>query len=202
MKIAGIYLAAGNSRRMGTHKLALPVGTMSLGSLALETALQSALNRIYVIVQERDHLQWLPTDMKEHNKCTIISCSTAAEGQSESLRSGIRRAQEDDMDAAMVLLADQPFVTTQIIDGMIACIRDTPAKSFIATTQDGAISPPVLFSSALYPALLNVSGDTRAREILRELRNEGKLLPCADKRLISDIDTQEEYAALLAAFGY
>ena len=202
MNSAGIYLAAGNSRRMGTNKLALPIGTMSLGSLALETALQSALTRIYVIVQQTDDVQWLPAEMKEHEKCIIVPCATAAEGQSESLRCGIKSAQEDDIDAVMVVLADQPFITTQIIDRMIACMHEAPAKKFIATSYNETISPPILFSSSLYPALLNVTGDTGAKTLIQELKNEGTLLPCTDKRLISDIDTKEEYAGLLATLGY
>ena len=47
VKVVGIYLAAGKSQRMGTpNKLALPVGKMSLGSLALETALKSSLDKV------------------------------------------------------------------------------------------------------------------------------------------------------------
>ena len=52
MKIAGIYLAAGNSSRMGSNKLALPVGTMTVGSLALETALKSSLDKVYIITKD------------------------------------------------------------------------------------------------------------------------------------------------------
>ena len=46
MKIAGVYLAAGSSSRMGSNKLQLPVGTKTLGSLAVQTALQTSLHRI------------------------------------------------------------------------------------------------------------------------------------------------------------
>ena len=113
---------------MGTHKLALPVGMMSLGSLALETALRSSLDLIYVIVQEMDDVIWLPSNMKADERCIILQCSTAAEGQSESLRCGIRRAKENGFDAVMVMLADQPLVTTLMINEMIACIRNMPSE--------------------------------------------------------------------------
>ena len=115
MKIIGIYLAAGNSSRMGSHKLALPVGTMTVGSLALETALKSPLDEIYIITKETDDVDWLPVEMKSDAKCTIIKCSSAHEGQSESLRCGIQRAQANRADAVIVMLADQPFITIQMI---------------------------------------------------------------------------------------
>src|SRR4051812_17117184 len=100
MKVAGIYLAAGNSHHTGTHKLALPIGTRSLGSLALETALQSSLDWVYVMVQETDDLGWIPPDMKANEKCIILQCDTAVENQSEPLRCGIQQAKEDGLEAA------------------------------------------------------------------------------------------------------
>ena len=78
MKVAGIYLAAGNSHHTGTHQLALPIGTRSLGSLALETALQSSLDWVYVIVQETDDLGWIPPNMKANEKCIILQCATVS----------------------------------------------------------------------------------------------------------------------------
>ena len=52
MKITGVYLAAGSSSRMGSNKLALPVGTKTLGSLAVQTALKTPLDQIYIITKE------------------------------------------------------------------------------------------------------------------------------------------------------
>ena len=116
MKIVGIYLTAGNSSRMGTNKLALHVGTMTVGSLALETALKSQLDEIYIITKDTDDTDWLPEEMKSDARCTIIKCSTAHEGQSESLRCGIQQAQADQADAVIVMLADQPFITVQMLE--------------------------------------------------------------------------------------
>ncbi|NYF24693.1 NTP transferase domain-containing protein [Sporosarcina sp. JAI121] len=197
MKIVGIYLAAGNSGRMGTHKLALPVGTMTVGSLALETALKAPLDEIYVITTETDDADWLPAEMKSHAKCTIINCSATYEGQSESLRCGIQRAQADRADAVIVLLADQPFITVRMIEEMIACTKDNPTCRFVATTYDQSIMPPVLFSSSMYNELLSLRGDKGARAILQgDYLRKGKLLPCTDKRFVCDVDTEDDYQTL------
>ncbi|WP_083033502.1 nucleotidyltransferase family protein [Sporosarcina ureae] len=126
MKIVGVYLAAGNSTRMGTHKLALPVGTMSLGSLALETALNSPLDEVYVIVKDTDNVEWIPSCMKSNAKCTIIQCATSDTGQSESLRCGIQHAQDHRADGVLVMLADQPFITVQMLSEMINCMKLYP----------------------------------------------------------------------------
>ncbi len=198
MKIAGIYLAAGSSSRMGSHKLKLPIGTMTVGSLALETALKSSLDAIYIITKETDNVDWLPTDMKLNNKCIIMPCPSAFEGQSESLKCGIRQAQMDQMDAVLVMLADQPFITVQMLEEMIACMQSNPTCKFVATTIEQTIVPPVLLSSSMYPELLTLRGDVGAKALLQgDFILKGHILPCADKRLVFDVDTPVDYQAIL-----
>lgn len=197
MKIAGIYLAAGNSSRMGSHKLALPVGTMTVGSLALETALKSSLDNVYIITKDEDDADWLPAEIKLDARCTFIKCPTAHKGQSESLRHGIQQAQTDRVDAVIVMLADQPFITVQMLEEMIACRKNNPTCRFVATTYEQTIMPPVLFSSSMYAELLELRGDKGAKAILQgDFLHKGKLLPCTDKRLVFDIDTEADYKAL------
>ncbi|WP_342511637.1 nucleotidyltransferase family protein [Sporosarcina sp. FSL K6-1522] len=199
MKIAGIYLAAGNSSRMGSHKLNLPIGTMTLGSLGLETAIQSSLDTIYIITKGVDDLAWLPIDMKMNAKCTILPCSTAYKGQSESLKCGIQQAQADHMEAVIVMLADQPFITSQMLEEMMTCMKSNPTCTFVATSVDKVTMPPVLLSSSMYADLLTLQGDVGAKSLLQgKFLRKGTILPCADKRLIFDIDTQEDYQSLLA----
>lgn len=199
MKVAGIYLAAGKSQRMGTNKLELLVGKMSLGSLALETALQSSLNKVFIITKEADDVSWIQTDMKGNEKITIVRCSTADEGQSESLRCGVERAQQYGADAVLVILADQPFITVLMIDEIIACMKKTPSCSYVAASHDHLSGPPVLFTARMYPELLNLSGDAGARALLRgENKYIGKRIPCADQRFSFDVDTAEDYEKLLS----
>lgn len=199
MKVVGIYLAAGKSQRMGTNKLELPVGKMSLGSLALETALKSSLDKVIVITREDDDGSWIPTEMRENSKVTIVRCSTADDGQSESLRFGIREAQADGADAVMVLLADQPFITVLMINEIIACMKKTPSCNYVAASHNELPMPPVLFAAKMFPELLNLSGDKGARALLRgESLHAGKRLPCADQRLYFDVDTREDYEKLLS----
>ncbi|WP_342505002.1 nucleotidyltransferase family protein [Sporosarcina sp. FSL K6-2383] len=198
MKIAGIYLAAGSSSRMRSNKLKLNVGTMTLGSLALETALKSSLDEIYIVIKETDDAVWLPTDMKLNTKCTIVPCPNAHDGQSESLKCGIRRAQANHMDAVLVMLADQPFITVQMLEEMIACMKTNPTCRFVATTIEQNIIPPVLLSSSMYSELLSLRGDVGAKALLQgEFLQKGQVLTCLDKRLVFDVDTQEDYQTLL-----
>lgn len=199
MKVVGIYLAAGKSQRMGTNKLALPVGKMSLGSLALDTALKSSLDKVFIITNETDDLNWVSSDMRKNEKTTIVRCSSGDENQSDSLRCGIEQAQTDNADGVLVMLADQPFITVLMIDEIIACMKKTPSCNYVAASFDQLLMPPVLFSASMYPALLNLSGDIGARALLRgEKLITGRKIPCTDKRFIFDVDTAEDYENLLS----
>lgn len=199
MKIVGIYLAAGNSSRMGSNKLTLPVGTMTLGSLALKTALASSLDEVYIITKELDNTDWLPFEMGSNSKCKLLKCSTAHKGQSESLRHGIRQAQANSADAVIIMLADQPLITVQMIEEMILCIKNTPVHKFVATTFENTIMPPVLFTSSMYPELLKLRGDKGARMLLQgDFLHNGKLLPCTDQRFVFDVDTKDDYQTMKA----
>ncbi len=196
MKIAAIYLAGGHSKRMKIKgsKLALPVGKMTLGSVALETILQSTIETVFVVVQENAAISWLPKTMRKHPKCNIVTCKNASIGQAETLRCGIQIAAKLDMDAVIIFLADQPFITLQMIDQMIQCFYTKPKSKFIATTNENMISPPVLFRKELFPKLLNLQGDIGAKAILKgDFLTLGTMLPCKDARLVADIDTKEDY---------
>lgn len=199
MSIIGIYLAAGKSRRMGQNKLALPVGKMALGSLALDTAVQSKLDGICVVTNADDDLSWLPDQLKSHEKCHVVTCLDADDGQSASLRCGIEYAVEAGASAIVILLADQPFLTIRMIDEMVLCLNRHPDSKYIATAHDGTMKPPILFTRELFPTLLTIHGDQGARNLLRHvLIDEGKQLPCEDARLVFDVDDANDYASLLS----
>jgi molybdenum cofactor cytidylyltransferase len=184
---------------MGTNKLSLPVGKMALGSLALDTAVQSLLDSICIVVNKNDDLSWISEGLKAHDKCKVVICTDVEDGQSASLRCGIEVAMEAGASAIVVLLADQPFITIKMIDEMVECLRQHPNSKYIATTHDGTLKPPILFTRDLFPDLLKIRGDQGAREILRRASvDAGKQLPCHDPRLVFDVDDPEDYAVLLS----
>lgn len=200
MKIAAIYLAAGNSTRMGANisKLALPIGTKTLGSFALRTILQSSLETIFIVVQQSDDMQWLSDEIKANPKCSIIRCPTSHLGQSETIHCGLKKAIEKKMDAVMIFLADQPFITLSMIEEIIACIHTSPDSHFVATTYQDIISPPVLFTHPMFSSILQINGDQGARALLKgDVLKLGKCLPCRDKRLLFDIDTPDDFQQFL-----
>jgi molybdenum cofactor cytidylyltransferase len=119
--IVGIYLAAGQSTRMGSDKLRLPLGSIHLGSYALAAALRSSLDYVWVIVNDIA-VDWMDSTFYQdpiRRKWSVINCPEARLGQAYSLRCGIQAALAMEATAVMLLLADQPFITSEMINELI-----------------------------------------------------------------------------------
>jgi molybdenum cofactor cytidylyltransferase len=198
MNIIGIYLAAGESRRMGRDKRYLPYHQLPLGSVALNEALPSYLNHIFVVTGKEDSLDWLKCKSFP-DKWSRVDCHLASKGQGYSLQCGLKKAIEAKADAVMILLADQPFVTAQVINNLIESYKIEPGRLYIAAGVKRFPKPPILFSSRCFPYLLNVKGDQGARNILRgELFTKGKIMEFNEPLLFFDVDTEEDYLILQA----
>lgn len=198
MRVVGIYLAAGSGTRMGggVHKLALPIGERTLGSLALQAALQSRLDHVVVITRAEDEAEWIDPVLRAEPFCekwTLVACADAARGQAHSLRCGVQAVQERGAAAGIVMLADQPFISSEMIDKLIDIFaQDRPF--YVASGHQGLIQPPLLFAAELFPELLRLQGDEGARKILRREQGfPGQTVEFADARAFFDVDTPGAY---------
>lgn len=203
MSIIGIYLAAGKSKRFGKNKLLSPVGDYPLGSLALKTALDSRLDKIVVVTNEMDQLEWIhPELLRNYQKMLFHSaCPKSKLGQSYSLQCGLRHAQQFEADAVIVLLADQPLITRDMIDKIVIKYEQrrkgqNPA-SFIAAKYLDVSCPPILFSDQMFEALYRLQGDKGARYLIQNKINEGIFIDFAHPKYFFDVDTKEDYMTLL-----
>lgn len=190
-QIAAIILAAGSASRMGRPKQLLDWGGRPLVRAAAEQALAAGLTPAVAVVgahaaEVTAALDGLPLQ--------IAHCPEYASGQSASLRAGVA-ALGPEVGAAVVLLADQPFVTAAIIGALAEAWRSGGAQ-IVAPVYRGTRGNPVLFGRALFAELLAVTGDQGARAVVAADRARVRLLPFDDDRPLADIDTPEEYERL------
>ncbi|MGE7602941.1 nucleotidyltransferase family protein [Peribacillus sp. NPDC097675] len=191
MKITGIYLAAGYSERMGVmNKLTLKLGNKEMGRWGLERAIDSNLDEIIIVAQDRSALDLSGLSTKNVTTIEITECR---EGQSHSLKTGLKQAYSLNSDAVVVLLADQPFITTQMINELLQIYKKNPTTSFVASTFHDIVQPPVLIANHLFPKILLLKGDQGAKQVLKGKMEQGILLPFYDEQLFTDIDYMEEY---------
>lgn len=190
--IAGIVLAAGMSRRLGRPKQLLDLNGKPLVMHVLERAMASQLDRVLVVTgHERERI----ASALEPVNVDLVFNPGFADGQSTSLIAGLR-ALAAETDAVVVLLGDQPLVSTLAISGLVERRRQY-GDSIVMTGYGEIRSHPVLFGREVFGELLAINGDQGAREVIRRHSGEVVVIDSGEDAPPGDVDTEEAYARLL-----
>ena len=190
--IAALILAAGQSSRMGQHKMLLPLLGKPLLIHAVDHALAAGFDEIIVVVgHHADHLR----AALEGYRVRIVENPDYQQGQSTSVRAGIA-ALDPSTEAVIILLGDQPLVTPAILTRLLQAWQRS-GKPIAAPFYNRQRGNPVLFARALFPELLNVSGDQGGREVLQRHASEIEPVQMDDANAAQDLDTWQDYQALL-----
>ena len=188
--ISGIILASGFSKRMGVDKLLLPVGRIPVIERVIAAASESRLGEV-VLVCATDSAAAIGRSCG----AKIVHNNAPELGQSHSVRLGVENSCCS-ADGFMFLVGDQPFISVSIINDLIRSF--TPEScSAVVPIYNGKRGNPVIFSSSLREKLLSLSGDTGGRVLLEGLEGSIITVGFADEKLGLDIDTREEYEALI-----
>lgn len=195
MKIVGVYLAAGNSRRMGPgiHKLSLPLYNEPLGNAALKTALSSNLSDIIIVTNDAN---WISQSLRYEN-VHILSCPHSSQGQSHSLRCGVKKAMHMKADGIVVLLADQPFIKAGLINELIDCYKQHKMVHYVAARYHGITRPPALFAKKVFPCLQTLKGDQGARTIFQESFVKGITISYEEASFFYDVNSWSDYIKII-----
>ncbi|WP_193557243.1 nucleotidyltransferase family protein [Microvirga pakistanensis] len=188
--VAAILLAAGRGTRFGDEpKLLAQIDGKALVRHAAEAAIRSTADPVIVVTGHRGEdvraaLAELPVRIA-HN-------GLFAQGLSTSLKAGFS-ALPRSARAAVILLADMPFVKTDLIDGLVAGWHEKREPAALVPTWNGRRGNPVLISRELEVLIQGLSGDVGAGPILRG-RTDVVEWPTTDPAVVQDIDTREELA--------
>ncbi len=193
MGSAGIVLAAGSSRRMGRPKQLLDVGGKPLLELIINQANASGLDEVLVVLgAEADQIR----KRVDFGRAFVIINRDHATGMASSLRAGIA-ALDDEIDRAVVILGDQPAVTSSVLDELVD-LQERSGLPAAALSFDGLLHPPVVLARALWPDLTALEGDGGCRALIRQRPELVATLPAeGDRKHPTDIDTPEDYERLV-----
>lgn len=171
-------MAAGGSRRFGAQdKLLAPLRGRPLVTYAAAALSKATPERLIVITQSSRIKALLPG-------FELVEPEEASPKQADSLRAGVARAQQQGVSQIVVVLADMPFVSPELIAAVVARGVGRDAAS---ATDGIRPMPPAWFSARLFPELLSITGDRGAASLLREL--PATALVRAPRTLLTDIDT-------------
>ncbi len=185
--VAIIILASGLSQRFGTRdKLLAPLNGQPMATFTAN--LVSGLDAgkaISVVPADNPHLASIYADAG----IELVLNPSPEKGQGASLALGIAGIQGLPVAAALVLLADMPFVTPSHIQAVVAALDNHDA---VASRYKGVILPPVLFARKTFGTLTRLTGDKGGRAVFENLSKTA----CVDmpERDATDIDTPQALA--------
>jgi molybdenum cofactor cytidylyltransferase len=192
--VTGLVLAAGGSRRLGEAKQLLPYGSGTLLDHTLETARASEFDQLIVALGGSSAEVRRKVDLSD---AQLVENPDFGEGCASSIAVGLSAI--DPRSALLVLmLADQPGVTPAIVRALIAgCDEGTVLA---ACLYDDGRGHPLAFGKTLFGDLRELHGDKAVWKLMDRRPDE-----VVDVRVSGpiprDVDTQEDYEALLAEAG-
>jgi len=179
--VAGLVLAAGLGRRFGGAKLAATLDGKPLLGHVLDTARRARdegiLGVLVVVVPagpDGTTDAHLLQRLAEESGAIVAANDDPAAGLSRSLRLGLTALEtvpgSPRVDAALVLLGDQPRTWLEVMHALVAEWRRSRAQIVIPRyrgdhTKPGAPGNPVLLAREAWPLARRLRGDTGMRAV-------------------------------------
>jgi len=195
LPVGAVVLAAGSSSRMGgAQKLVLEFDGRPMVRHAIEAASNGGCHQVVVVYAAQE------VAAAVDGAAELVFNPEAAAGMSTSLRRGLA-ALRSDMEAALIVLGDQPLVGSRSVAALLRSWRregSRPAVAMSASTPQVRWTPPVVLARELWPELEHLHGDAGARQLLDGHPELLDVVPAAGRP--DDIDTPDDYAKIVRLF--
>jgi molybdenum cofactor cytidylyltransferase len=190
--ISLIFLAAGESSRLGTPKQLLMYKDKTLMQHTIDKTLSLGMDTFIVLGAYGDEI------LKQLNTfdARIVVNEQWDEGLASSIRKGLEHAltSNPETEAVILVLCDQPFLSAEILQQIIGKYHDT-GLPIIHCQYGEASGPPTLFHRSMFPYLMELKGSQGAKKVVDKFPDQVALIDFPQGAL--DIDTPEDYQQLL-----
>ncbi len=186
--VAGLILAAGESRRMGFPKALLSYHDETFLDTLIGLFGRHCSPVIVVLGAHADRIR------REAQRPAIFVVNPHFErGMTTSLQCGLR-AVPAAADGVLLTLVDHPAVTPATLDLLLA----GPRPLLRIPRYRDKRGHPVWFSRALIPEFLALTEDAAARDVVHSHFPEAEFLDLDDPGIVADIDDRAAYQELLS----
>ncbi len=190
--ISGILLAAGLSSRMGEPKQLLPFGESTIVETVVDSMLGAKFDEVIVVVGHR------ASEIREQLGTRPVSTvfnPNYREGMLTSAQTGIRGLQESD--AFALMLVDQPFITSALIDRVVDAYVQTD-KGIALPSYNYKRGHPVVFHQRYAGEILALGTDSGGvRTLFKKYSDDIHYVTVDTDRVLRDIDYREDYERAL-----
>ena len=179
--MAAVILAAGSATRFGSPKQLARVGDLTMLEAVVAIAREAGLDPILAVV---------PGALAVPPDVVPVRNDDPERGLSHSLQMGIA-ALPGDVEAALMLLGDQPTLPVATVNAIVAARGSRP---IVAASSGGLILPPVLVERSTFDSVALLHGDLGLREIIRGNRQVVREVPV--DAIPADVDTPADLERL------
>ncbi len=190
-RIGAVILAAGKSARMGEAKQLLRLGRSTVLEQTLVNVRAATVNELVLVLGASAEVirEQVPPDILAG--ATVVVNPDYETGMASSLRAGLA-ALRSDINAALIVLADQPFVMPETLGQIVDEYRRTPAR-IVIPTHHGTRGNPVLLDRSLFAEAMALEGDVGCRAIFAKYPKSIVYVEVDDPGILLDIDNRDDY---------
>jgi molybdenum cofactor cytidylyltransferase len=196
-RVGAIILAAGKSTRMGEAKQLLRLGDGTVLGQTIENVRRSRLEEIVLVLGSSAEAirRQLPISLLKGLK--VVINPAYAQGMASSLRAGLS-ALDAQIDAALIVLADQPFVRAETLNqiAQLAHQHRSSRAQIVIPSYQGVRGNPVLLDRSVFAEVMALQGDVGCRAIFGSHTERTLNLEVKDEGILLDIDNHEDYERL------
>ncbi|WP_419164281.1 nucleotidyltransferase family protein [Candidatus Palauibacter sp.] len=194
-RVAGIVLAAGSSTRMGRNKVLLDLGGDSLVQRGVRLAGEAGLDPVVVVTGDfREAVEREIRDLR----CVAVFNADHAAGIQTSAACGVASV-TGACEAAVVMLADMPFVTAHMVRTLVERYAETDAPLVVSRYGGEVTAPPILYDQALFGEVARMRAGC-GREVVRRHRERAAVVDWPADRL-RDLDRPGDYESARREFA-
>jgi len=189
--VTGLVLGAGGSRRLGRPKQVLPYREGTLLGHAVGVARACRFDQLVVAIGGAADEVRARVDLAG---AEVVVNDAYGEGCASSIAAALGTV-DARCDVLVLMLGDQPGVAPATVAALLAGRGDAPLA--VCRYDDGP-GHPIAFARSAFADLAALHGDKGVWRLLDRRRAEVAQVPVAGPVPI-DVDTEEDYAAVLAA---
>lgn len=200
LSIGAVVLAAGQGTRMGgVTKPLIRLQGVPLIRRVLVALSGAGVDEVVVVT---GHAGDEVAACIEAFPVTVVHNPGHAEsGQQGSVRLGLERL-SDQLDAVLVVLADQPLIGAGDLTELIAAFKKRAGGHVVVPMVSGQRGNPVVLDHAAREAILASGRNLGCRHLIERNPDLVCIHETANRRFVTDLDTLEDVEALASASGW
>jgi len=193
IRISGILLAAGESKRMGKPKLLLNLGESNIINTTIEKFLKSEIFELIIVLGHE--AQKIECSLSEQDKrIKFVTNENYREGMSTSIKCGVLTASKDS-EAFLIALGDQPLISPKIINRLIEKYQSS-GVGIVTVMHQSLRGHPVIISKKYVQEILSLNGDIGARDLLKQHLDDTASINIESSEEFFDVDKTQDYEKL------